>query len=129
VAACPDTLLGTRDSALVLFGFAAGSRASELASILEVGDFSLTPEGDLYILLRRSKTDQDQAGRDFVLARGKHPETCPVRAVQAWIETAGLGQTGGPLFRSVSRYGKVSANALSRRSVGKILKAAAARAG
>jgi site-specific recombinase XerD len=129
VAACPGNLLGTRDRALVLFGFAAGSRASELSSILEVGDLSLTADGDLYIRLRRSKADQDRSGRDFVVARGQHPETCPVTSIQGWIEDAGIGQSGGPLFRSVSRYGKVSANALSRRSVGKILKAAASRAG
>jgi integrase len=128
-AACPNTLLGTRDRALVLFGFAAGSRASELASILEVGDLSLTANGDLYILLRRSKTDQDQAGRDFVVSRGEHPENCPVSAIQAWIEAAGIRESGGALFRSVTRHGKVSPNALARRSISKILKAAAARAG
>jgi integrase len=129
VAACPDRLLGTRDRALVLFGFAAGSRASEVASILEVRDLSFTSAGDLYIRLRRSKADQDQAGRGFVVTRGEHPETCPVRAIQAWIEAAGICQTGGPLFRAVTRYGKVSPSALARRSISKILKAAAARAG
>ena len=127
--ACPDRLLGLRNRALVLFGFAAGSRAGELASILEVGDLSLTANGDLYILLRRSKTDQDQAGRDFILSRGQHPSTCPVLAVQVWMSVSGIDQTGGPLFRAVSRHGKVSPNALARRSISKILKAAAARAG
>lgn len=128
-ASCPDTVLGRRDRSMVLFAFAAGSRASEVASILEVCDLSLTVSGDMSIKLRRSKTDQDQAGREFVVARGQYPETCPVRAIQAWIEAAGIGQTGGPLFRAVNRHGKVSPNALSRRSVAKILKTAAARAG
>lgn len=129
VAACPNTLLGIRDRALVLFGFAAGSRASELASILEVGDLTLTSQGDLYIRLRKSKADQDQVGRGFVVARGQRPETCPVRSIQAWISAARLDQTGGPLFRAVNRHGTVSPHALSRRSVSKILKAASARAG
>jgi len=129
VAACPNTLLGKRDRALVLFGFAAGSRASELASILEVGDISLTANGDLYILLRRSKVDGDQAGRDFIVFRGQSEDTCPVRSVMAWIEAAGI-RAGGPLFRSVTRHGKLRGNEpLSRRSVSKILKAAASRAG
>jgi integrase len=129
VAACPDTLLGKRDRALVLFGFAAGSRASELASILEVGDISLTANGDLYILLRRSKVDGDQAGRDFIVFRGQSEDTCPVRSVMAWIEAAGI-QSGGPLFRSVTRHGRIRGSApLSRRSVAKILKSATARAG
>jgi integrase len=131
VAACPDTLLGIRDRALVLFGFAAGSRASELASILEVRDISFTAAGDLYIRLRSSKTDQDQAGRDFVVARGEHVLTCPVRAIQAWISGAGIGESGGPLFRAVNRHGKIrgGSKALSRRGVSKILKAASIRAG
>jgi site-specific recombinase XerD len=131
VAACPDTMLGLRDRALVLFGFAAGSRASELASILKVRDISLTADGhqNLYIRLRTSKADQDQAGRDFVVFRGEHPSTCPVAAIQAWVLGAGIRQNGGPLFRAVNRHGKVSPNALSRRSVSKILKAAAVRAG
>ncbi len=128
VAACPDTLLGTRDRGLLLFAFAAGSRAGEVASVLEVRDVSLTANGDLYILLRRSKTDQDKAGRDFIVARGQHPSTCPVRAIQAWISEARLDQAGGPLFRAVNRHGTVSPHALSRRSISKILKAAAARA-
>ena len=130
VAACPDTLLGKRDRALVLFGFAAGSRASELASILEVRDISFTDEGNLYILLRRSKTDQVQAGRGFIVARGEHALTCPVRAIQAWISGAGIGESGGPLFRAVNRHGKIGGVApLSRRSISKILKAASIRAG
>jgi len=130
VAACPDNMLGLRDRALVLFGFAAGSRTNELASILDVRNFSLTADGQhLNIRLQRSKTDQDQAGRDFVVARGEHESTCPVRAIQSWISAAHLEQTDGPIFRAVSRHGKVSPHALSRRSVSKILKAAAARAG
>jgi hypothetical protein len=105
--------------------FAAGLRASELASILDVGDLSLRTA--IYILLRCSKIDQDQAGRDFIVARGQHPETCPVRAIQARIKTARTDQTGGALFRAVSRHGKVNSNALSRRSESKILKAASIR--
>jgi integrase len=130
VAACPDSMIGKRDLALLLFAFAAGSRASELASVLKVGDLSLTADGQhLYIRLRMSKRDQDQAGRDFVVFRGEHPETCPVRAIQTWIDAAGIREGGGALFRSVSRHGKPGKAHLSRRSISKILKAAAARAG
>ena len=129
VAACPDTLLGKRDLALLLFAFAAGSRASEVSSILEVGDITLTAGGDLHILLRRSKADPDQAGREFIVARGEHESTCPVRAIQTWVDAAGIRESGGALFRSVSRHGKPGKVHLSRRSISKILKAAAARAG
>lgn len=118
VAACPDTLLGKRDRALPLLASAAGSRASEVSSILGADDLSLTAAGDLGIRLRLSKTDQDQAGRDFVVSRGQRTETCRVHAIQAWISAAHMGQTGGLLFRAVNRHGKVSPHALSRGSQG-----------
>jgi site-specific recombinase XerD len=117
VDACPGNLLGTRDRALVLLGFAAGSRRSELTSILEVRDLTFSDRG-LYIMLRRSKTDQEKTGRVVAIPVGEHAE---------WLEAAHI--TSGPVFRAVDRHGNVSATALSARSVSKILKHAAARAG
>jgi integrase len=61
--ALPDTLIGTRDKALVLLGFAGAFRRSEIVG-LDVEDISRRDEG-LVILLRHSKTDQ---GRPF----GRH---------------------------------------------------------
>jgi site-specific recombinase XerD len=126
VAATPNNLLGLRDRALVLVGFSGAFRRSELASILEVEDLAFT-EGGLYIRLRRSKTDQEQQGRNVAVPLGEHPETCPVRALRSWLEAAVI--TSGPVFRSVDRHGHVSAHALSPRSIAKILKCGALRAG
>lgn len=62
VAACPARLLGLRDRALVLLGFALGSRRAELAA-LEVRDLELTDQG-LVVTIRRGKADQEgQGGR------------------------------------------------------------------
>lgn len=127
VAACPPTLLGLRDRALLLIGFAAGARREFLASILEVRDLKFTAQGDLYIGVRRGKADQEQSGDTIAIVRGEHPETDPVGALKAWLSAAKI--QSGPALRAVDRHGNVSSTALSPRSVSKILKAGAARAG
>jgi hypothetical protein len=101
-AACPDTLLGTRDRALVLLGFSGAFRRSELTQILEVDDLTFTPQG-LYIRLPRSKTDQEQAGRTVAIGLGEHEESCPVRALRAWLTAARI--ESGPVFRAVDLRG------------------------
>jgi integrase len=97
-AACPDTLLGVRDRALVLCGFSGAFRRSELTRILKVDDLTFTPQG-LYIRLPRSKTDQEQAGRTVAIGRGEHEETCPVLALRAWLDAARI--ESGPVFRVI----------------------------
>jgi len=125
-AACPDTLLGTRDRALTLLGFSGAFRRSEIASILRISDLTFTPDG-LLIRLPRSKTDQERVGRTVAIGWGEHHESCPVRALQSWL---GAGEIrAGPVFRAVDRHGNVARTALSPRSISKILKRAAARAG
>ena len=60
VATLPDTLLGIRDRALLLLGFAGAFRRSELVS-LDIGDLAFGRAG-LVVTLRRSKTDQESQG-------------------------------------------------------------------
>jgi site-specific recombinase XerD len=121
----PHDLAGARDRALILLGFASACRRSELVA-LDVADVRFVAEG-LVIEVRRSKTDQEGAGRLLGVARGLVPETCPVRAVRAWLDAAGL--TEGPLFRSVSRWGRLGRRRLSGNTVARIVKQAAAAAG
>ena len=124
VGAVPDSVLGLRDAALVLTGFAGAFRRSELARI-SVSDLSFTPEG-VVIDLRVSKTDQDGAGRKVGIPFGK--DLCPVLALQAWLEAAKISD--GPVFRRVDRNGNPSRRrGLQKDSIGKLLKRAAARAG
>jgi integrase len=54
------SLLGSRDRALLLVGFAGGFRRSEIVS-LDVEDVSETADG-LVVRLRRSKTDPEAKG-------------------------------------------------------------------
>ena len=125
VVELPQGLQGVRDRALLLAGFAGGFRRSELAA-LRVEDLETTPDG-LILRLGKSKTDQEGQGRAVALPYGSDPRTCPVRAIRAWLEQAGI--TAGPLFRAIGQYGLVSDQALHADSVAYVVKRAAGRAG
>jgi integrase len=124
VEATDDGLIGTRDRALVLLGFAGAFRRSELVR-LDVADCAFGRDG-LTINLRRSKTDQTGVGRNVGVPFGSNPETCPVRTLQAWLELAGV--TDGPLFRSINRHGRAYPTRLSGIDVARIVKKLATRA-
>ena len=85
-----------------------------------------TDDGFL-VTLRRSKTDQEGEGRTVGIPYGSHPQTCPVRAVQAWLKVAEI--QAGPIFRSVDQHGRIATERLSDRSVARIIQDAAKRAG
>src|SRR5579864_6677252 len=118
-------IIGLRDRALILLGFAGAFRRSELVR-LDVEDCAFGKDG-LTVTLRRSKTDQQGAGRKIGIPYGSNPETCPVRTVQAWIEQAGI--ITGPLFRSINRHGQVQTGRLSGIDVARVVKKLAIRAG
>jgi site-specific recombinase XerD len=121
----PASLAGARDRALLLLGFSGGFRRGELVS-LNVEDLEETEDG-LRVQLRRGKTDQEGQGREVGIPRGRHPDTCPVRALQAWRSVAGIAD--GSLFRPVNRHGVVSRARLSDRGVARIVQRAAGAAG
>ncbi len=87
LATLPATLVGIRDGALLLVGFVGAFRRSELVALdaESVGD----DLAGATISLKRSKTDQEGAGFAEALPFGSTPETCPVRALKAWLEAAG----------------------------------------
>ena len=99
--------------------------AQKLVS-LDIEDCAFGKDG-LTVTLRRSKTDQDGAGRKIGIPYGSNPETCPVRTIQAWIEQAALSV--GALFRSINRHGQVQAGRLSGIDVARVVKKLALRGG
>lgn len=107
----PGGLLGVRDRALLLLGFAAALRRSELTR-LDVDDLQCDPHG-LVVRVRSSKTDQAGAGALLGLPFGQRPALCPVGAVLAWRDAlAGvlgvpLDALSGPLFRPITRHGRL----------------------
>jgi site-specific recombinase XerD len=122
---CPKNLLGLRDRALILTGFAGAFRRSELCA-MTVCDLSFLDSG-LVINLPRSKADQEQAGDKVAIPFGEHAETCPIKALREWLAAANI--TSGAVFRAVDRHNKVAATGLHRDSIAEILKTAATRAG
>ena len=114
-----------RDRALLLVGFAAALRRSELVA-LDVRDLRFAPEG-VVLILRQSKTDQEGGGVEIAIPHGTSDRTCPVLALRAWLETAGI--VAGAVFVAVHRSGRVLGTRLSDRDVARIVKAAVGRAG
>lgn len=125
LATCDLSPLGRRDRALMLIGFAGAFRRSELVG-LRIEHIEERDHG-LVITLPRSKTDQQGLGVEIGLAHGRHPETCPVRALTLWRNL--FRDRSGPLFRRVLRGGQLTADPLSPSRVGRILVDRAKRAG
>jgi site-specific recombinase XerD len=117
-------LIGLRDRALILLGFAGAFRRSELVG-LDVAD-CVFGRG-LTLNLRRAKTDQNGAGRRIGIPSGADAATCPVRSLQEWLEQAAI--TSGALFRPINRHGKVQNRRLAGTDVARIVKKLVERAG
>ena len=125
VATCDGSLAGLRDRALLLVGYAGGLRRSELVAITRE-DIEEQP-GGLRIRIQRSKTDATGEGAFIGLAPGEHRATCPVRALQAWMEASEADV--GAVFRKVSRSGRIAFEGLTPGAVRRILLHRAALAG
>ena len=119
----PDNLLGIRDRAILLVGFAGAFRRSELVG-LNLQDIETTADGSK-VLIRRSKTDQEGHGQTVGIARGQ--KLCPVAALEAWLAAAGI--TSGPIFRRVNRHGHVLPGRLQPRAVAIVVQRYASAAG
>lgn len=115
----PDTMIGKRDRALLLIGFAGALRRSELVA-LDLADIERQPEGIL-VHIRRSKTDQEGAGQTVAIPRGSKLK--PVEALDEWLEAAAI--TTGPIFRPVNRGGRALPDRLTDQSVALVIKARA----
>ena len=113
-----------RDRALLLIGFAGGFRRSEIVG-LDCDDVERVRQG-LIITLRRSKTDQEGAGRKVGIPFGR-TRHCPVLALDRWLAVSGI--EAGPVFRPVDRHGRVASERLSGEAVSLIVKERVAAAG
>ena len=90
VAKIPDTLIGKRDRAILLLGFAGAFRRAELVAI-DVEHCAVTPEG-MTVDLKKGKTDQEGEGILVGIPRGEDEATCPIRAVENWRAAAKMIQ-------------------------------------
>ena len=148
----PAGIIGHRDSAILVMGFAGAFRRSELASC-RIADVVVHAEDGLHVRLITSKTDQEGRGSVKGLPFGDNPLTCPPCTFLRWVrvlevasgpraammrllrdsETGvhiyqktvpGLGRldTTGALFRPVSKGGHIGPNAISGEVVNGVIK-------
>jgi site-specific recombinase XerD len=129
IRALPARLAGVRDKAVLLVGFAGAFRRSELAA-LDLSDVSLSA-GGVIITIRRSKTDQEGAGREVGIPRArKGSATCPVAALEAWLEESRkhiVVVDEAPVFRAV--FHDKPTGRLSGHAIAGIVKRAVSRVG
>ncbi|MBX8827340.1 site-specific integrase [Ochrobactrum sp. SFR4] len=124
------TLRGLRDRAMLLIGFAGGLRRSEIVGLdtgrdqTEDGRGWITILDQGVVLTLRGKT----GWRDVEIGRGSTGTTCPVIALEAWLNFARLSR--GPLFRRVTGQGKnIGPDRLHDQEIARLVKKAALAAG
>ncbi|MFC8956159.1 integrase [Streptomyces sp. NPDC057101] len=128
--ACPDTLTGERDKALVLTGFRYASRSQDPAGLL-TGDVTLHPRGLLVDILT-GKTKHSV--RTAKIPYDDDPEICPVRAWTAYRTRlvtehgARWADPATPAFVSIDRWGHITGGMVPD-SVTRAVKRISTRAG
>jgi integrase len=113
-----DGLKAKRDRAIVLLGFSAALRRSELAALC-VEDFRFEKRG-LIVTIRRSKTDQEAKGAEIAVPYVANRSLCAVRAVKAWLDASGI--TAGALFRSLTLRRQMLETPIDGRDVANLVK-------
>ncbi len=124
------TLRGLRDRAMLLIGFAGALRRSEIVGLDCARDQTEDGLGWIEVLdggmlvTLRGKT----GWREVEIGRGSSDATCPVMALQTWLNLARIAH--GPLFRRVTGQGKkVGSGRLNDQEVARLVKRAALAAG
>ncbi|MBF0139907.1 MAG: integrase [Magnetococcales bacterium] len=103
-----DRLKDKRDKALILVGFAAGLRRSDL------------------ITLGAQDLQKRENGIEIHLSKGRvglphaQGEVCPVRALDEWLVASEI--TEGPVFQGINRHGRLSGKPLTGHGVALIVK-------
>jgi integrase len=119
IAACPNTLIGIRNRAIIAVGYDTLCRRSELVG-LRVEDLSKLEHGAMSILVRRAKNDPFGDGRLGYLT----PKT--VMLLKKWLKASNIKD--GWLFRRI--YGnRIGSHCLHPYTVTRIIKELAEAAG
>ena len=132
--------LGARERAMLLIGFGAALRRTELVG-LRLGDVERVPDKGLLLTIGRSKTDQHGKGqRVAVWANPTEPGFCPAASLDDWLAhrrtapdldwtASASARDERPLFCAVTKAGRVTGEKLSDKAVVRLIKQAAAAAG
>lgn len=119
IEACPDTLSGKRNKAMIAVGYDILARRSELTALC-YDDLSISEDRNAKIIIRRSKNDPFGNGRIAYLS----PQT--IAMLHDWMKAARINE--GPLFRAI-KNGKISKNAMHPHTINRLLKITAKLAG
>ena len=114
-------LRAIRNRSMLNLGLAGGFRRSGLIS-LNFEDLEFVEEG-VIVTLRRSKTDQEGRGHRKGIPFGQFEETCPVKALRAWLDAADISE--GPIYRTVTNAGVVLDQRTSTQAVNRAVKSIA----
>lgn len=116
-----SSLIGIRDRAILLFGWASGGRRrSEIVDAV-MENLSETKDGDFVYTIPTSKTDQESKGQDVPI-KGR-----AAKALKDWLTEAGVNNSY--IFRPISKGGALQERPLSPIDVNRIVKKLAKRAG
>lgn len=112
-----NDLRSLRDKALVLLGFFGALRRSEIVSLELDGrsTFTITDRG---VLLKLSATKASLKTEEVAIPR-RNDDFCPVAALERYLATSGI--TSGPVFRAISKSGRILDRGLDATSVRHIL--------
>ncbi|MGM4889902.1 site-specific integrase [Tardiphaga sp. 11_C7_N12_6] len=122
--ATTDRVKDARDRALLLLGFAGGFRRSELIG-LDCEDLCRVRQG-FEVTIRRSKTDQEGAGRKIGIPIGRGT-WCAVRSLESWLAVSEISK--GSIFRPIDRHNRIGPQRLSGAAVCSIVRARVQAAG
>lgn len=119
LATCGDSLIDTRDRALLLFAFSSGGRRRSEVAGAKMENLTEIQGGFLY-RMPYSKTDQEGEGKDIpIIGRA-------ALVLSEWLTRAGIGEEY--IFRALTRKGKVLGG-LTDKTVARIVKKRASLAG
>lgn len=131
INATRPTMLGRRDRALLLVGWAAAMRRSEIVA-LDLDHIDFVAEG-MIVNITRSKTDQEGEGYKIGIPFAQDDKCCPVKILKHWIDLAEI--TEGPLFFMLGISGRkfhtnvIGPKRLSAKYVNNIIKKRVSQAG
>lgn len=123
VASLPFDLRGLRDRAILLLGYAGGLRRSEIVALDVHKDDSIDSGGWIEFLDGGAvlTLDAKTGWREVEVGRGSSDQTCPVHAVERWLNFAKIDF--GPVFVRTSRDGKRALPArLNNKHVARLIK-------
>ena len=130
VATLPFDLRGLRDRAILLMGYAGGFRRSEIVSLDVAEDDTIDSKGWIEIekegmvVTLSAKT----GWREVEIGRGSSDRTCPVHALEQWLDFAKINF--GPLFVRTSRDGKRALGTrLNDKHVARLIKSTVLKSG